>query len=150
MKYSTRLSDAVHIMVLVAIGIPDSSSAGIAKSIATNPAFVRRIMSELRKGGLLLTSKGKAAPALARDPGEITLLDVYRVAEKGKPLLHLDTHTNPECHDGIYIQHSLQESYEFLQEKMEEEMAQISLQDVIDGYYRLLEAHGHPDDTIEK
>ena len=32
--------------------------------------------------------------------------------EGNKPLLHLDTHTNPECGIGINIQYSLQEYYD--------------------------------------
>ena len=40
MKYSTKLSDAVHVMVLIAINQEKSlSSASIAESVHTNPAL---------------------------------------------------------------------------------------------------------------
>ena len=55
MKYPTRLSDAVHILAFIAL-YPDCdlTSNKLAESIQTNPAYVRQLMSALRKGGLLL------------------------------------------------------------------------------------------------
>ena len=64
----------------------------------------------------------------------ITLLDIYRAVEGEKPLLHLDTHTNPECGVGIYIQLSLQDFFDQIQGKAEEEMKSITLQDILDRY----------------
>ena len=66
----------------------------------------------------------------------ITLLDIYRAVEGEKPLLHLDTHTNPECGVGIYIQLSLQDFFDQIQEKAEEEMKSITLQDILDRYQK--------------
>ena len=68
MKYSTRLSDAVHILAFIAL-YPDCdlTSNKLAESIQTNPAYVRQLMSALRKGGLLVSVKGHPRPALARE-----------------------------------------------------------------------------------
>ena len=84
MKYPTRLSDAVHILAFIAL-YPDCdlTSNKLAESIQTNPAYVRQLMSALRKGGLLVSVKGHPRPALAHEPEKITLLDVYR-AEIGR------------------------------------------------------------------
>ena len=110
MKYSTRLSDAVHILAFIALNPNGSlSSSSIAESIHTNPGCVRQLMSALRRAGLISSVKGHPRPALTRIPALITLLDVYRAVEGEKPLLHLDTHTNPECGAGIYIQLSLRD-----------------------------------------
>ena len=46
------------------------------------------------------------------EPSAITLLDIYKAVEGDKSLLHLDTHTNPECGVGIYIQLSLQDYFD--------------------------------------
>ena len=98
MKYSTKLSDAVHIMAFIAIHQEyDLSSTVIADSIQTNPAFVRQIMMKLKKAGLMSSVNGHAKPSLAKPTEEITLLDIYKAVEGSKPLLHLDTHTNPDC-----------------------------------------------------
>ena len=64
------------------------------------------------------------------------MLDIYRAVEGEKPLLHLDTHTNPECGVGIYIQLSLQDFFDQIQEKAEEEMKSITLQDILDRYQK--------------
>ena len=86
MKYSTRLSDAVHILAFIAL-YPncDLTSNKLAESIQTNPAYVRQLMSALRKGGLLVSVKGHPRPALAREPEKITLLDAYRAVEGTSP-----------------------------------------------------------------
>ena len=136
MKYSTKLSDAVHIMAFIVIHQEyDLSSAVIADSIQTNPAFVRQIMMKLKKAGLMSSVNGHAKPSLAKPAEEITLLDIYKAVEGNKPLLHLDTHTNPECGVGINIQLALQEYYNEIQKGTETHMSGISLQDII-GLYR--------------
>lgn len=52
MKYSHRVSDAIHILVYIDV-FPerDLASQVIAQSINANPSLVRRIMSQLRVAG---------------------------------------------------------------------------------------------------
>lgn len=110
MNYSTKLSDAVHILAFIALNPTGSlSSNSIAESLHTNPGCVRQLMSALRRAGLISSIKGHPRPALEISSSSITLLDIYRAVENEKPLLHLDPHTNPECGVGICIQLSLQD-----------------------------------------
>ena len=134
MKYSTKVSDAVHILDFIVLNPKGSlSSESIAESVRTNPGCVRQFISSV---------KGHPTPSLTRSPSAITLLDVYRAVEGDRPLLHLDTHTNPECGVGIYIQLSLQDYFDRIQKKAEEEMEQITLQDILDRYQeKLLSIH---------
>ena len=135
MKYSTKLSDAVHIMAFIALNPTGSlSSDKIAESVKTNPGCVRQLMSALRRYGLIVSVKGHPRPALARDPDEINLLDIYKAVEGEKPLLHLDTHINPECGVGVNIQLALQDYYERIQQCAEMEMQRISLADILRSY----------------
>ena len=114
MKYSTKLSDTVHVMVLIAINQEKSlSSASIAESVHTNPGFVRQLMLKLKKAELMTSVAGHARPSLSKPADQITLLDIYKAVEGEKPLLHLDTHTNPD-----------------------EKMNTITLQDIINTYYQ--------------
>ena len=53
-----------------------------------------------------------------------------------KPLLHLDTHTNPECGVGVNIQYSLQDYYDEIQKLAKQKMAEISLVDIIQNYHQ--------------
>ena len=93
-------------------------------------------MSLLSKADLLKSITGHPRPELARNPEEISLLDVYKAVEGDKPLLHLDTHTNPECGVGVNIQLALQEFYDKVQKDAEDSMAGISLADIIERFYQ--------------
>ena len=139
MKYSTKLSDTVHVMVLIAINQEKSlSSASIAESVHTNPGFVRQLMLKLKKAELMTSVAGHARPSLSKPADQITLLDIYK---GDKPLLHLDTHTNPDCGVGINIQLSLQGFYNEIQKTAEEKMNTITLQDIINTYYQRTSMH---------
>ena len=79
---------------------------------------------------------GHARPSLSKPADQITLLDIYKAVEDENPLLHLDTHTNPDCGIGINIQLSLQGFYNEIQKTAEEKMNMITLQDIINTYYQ--------------
>ena len=95
-----------------------------------NPGFVQR-----KKAGLLNGMRGQAAPSLTQEPSAITLLDIYRAVEGNKPLLHLDTHTNPACGVGVNIQLALSDYYAEIQKSAESRMAEITLENIIRTYY---------------
>lgn len=135
MKYSTKLSDALHILAFLSLGTAQPlTSARIAESVKTNPAYIRQLMAALKTAGLISSTRGQASAALARAPEAITILDVYRAVEGEKPLLHWDVDTNPECGVGIYIQHSIADCYQEIQAAAEEKMAAITLADILEGY----------------
>lgn len=139
MKYPTRVSDAAHILIFIHLNPrQDLSSGAIAYSIRTNPSYVRQLMSALKKAGLLNGVRGQAAPSLAREPAAITLLDIYRAVEGDKPLLHLDTHTNPECGVGVNIQLALRDCYAEIQRCAEQRMAEITVADILEAYRRVV------------
>lgn len=132
MRYSHRLSDAVHILAYVDIyHDSDLSSTVIAASVESNPALVRRLMSALRRADLLTTQQGTAQPRLTREPATISLLDIYRAVEEDGNLLHVDDKTNPQCIVGGNIQETLRGAYSQVQRAAENQMAQISLADLI-------------------
>lgn len=135
MKYSTRLSDAMHILVMIDLyGGDRLSSERIAKSVVMNPSSVRQFMCALRNAGIVESVKGHPKVTLARPASEITMLDVYRAVEGDKPLLHLDTNTNQACGVGMNIPLVLQEYYRKVQDAAEETMSGITLQDVVDSF----------------
>lgn len=135
MKYSTRLSDAVHILVFIHQSSSSTvSSSDIAVSIQTNPSYVRQIMAQLKAAGLISSSRGQATPELGKSPEKTSLFEIYKAVEKDKPLLHLDTHTNPECGVGVNIQLALADFYKKIQNDAENSMRKITLQDIIESY----------------
>lgn len=135
MKYPTKLSDAVHVLAFLTLHPGTAlTSERIAESVRTNPAYIRQLMSALRKAGLLSSVKGHPRPALVKEPEDITLLDVYRAIEGDKPILHQDTHTNPDCGVGVNIQLTLRDYYDEIQKVAEDRMRTITLQNIIDTY----------------
>jgi DNA-binding IscR family transcriptional regulator len=133
MKYSHKLSDAVHILAYIDI-LPDTdlSSSAIAASVDSNPSLIRRLMSLLVQAGLLKTSPGKIDPKLARSADDISLLDIYLAIEDDPQLLHVDDKTNMQCIVGGNIQATLNQAYRQVQEAAQKQMAAISLQSLID------------------
>lgn len=134
MKYSHKLSDAVHVLAYIEIcqGKFDLSSNAIARSIESNPSLVRRLMSSLVKAGLLTSRPGVVEPSLAKSPADITLLDVYYAIDEDHNLLHVDDKTNMDCRVGANIQDTLEQAYAKVQADAEHSMAQITLAQLVD------------------
>jgi Rrf2 family protein len=83
MPSSTRFAAAAHLMVLLACerDKPQTSEL-LAKSLATNPAVVRRLLGALTRAGLASSRLGKGGGTrLAKGPKKITLADIYRAVE---------------------------------------------------------------------
>ncbi len=132
MKYSYKLSDAIHLLSYLKIYQDgDLSSKAIAGSIESNPSVIRQLMSDLRKAGLIDTRKGAAAPTLAKDPKNISLLEIYQAINMDHDLLHVDPKTNPQCIVGGNIQNTLNSFYNEIELAAFTKMSQITLQDVI-------------------
>ncbi|MFD1067143.1 Rrf2 family transcriptional regulator [Oceanobacillus locisalsi] len=132
MKYSTKFSDAIHILSFIYISKDqDLSSKAIAKSINTHPSYVRQIMSSLKKGGLLISVHGHPNPSLAREPEKISLLDIYNAVEGNRQLLHLKTQTNPDCIVGCNIQKITAAYFQEIQQTTEQKMQQVYLSDLL-------------------
>lgn len=135
MAYSTKLSDALHLLVFVHEQQgSDLSSEAIAASLAANASSVRQMMGRLRRARLIESVVGHAKPRLARDPEHVTMLDVYRAVEGDKPLLHWDTHTNPQCGLGVNVQVVIGEMFDDVQRQAEAAMAEVTLRRIIDEY----------------
>lgn len=133
MKYSHKLSDAVHILAYVDIFKGgDLSSRAIADSIESNPSLIRRLMSMLSKAGLLTTQSGSVSPKLSHPAANISLLNIYQALDDSTTLLHVDDKTNLNCPVGRNIQQTLDQAYQQVQTASENSMAQITLQGIID------------------
>jgi DNA-binding IscR family transcriptional regulator len=133
MKFSHKLSDAVHLLVYIEI-FPDDdlSSRAIARSIVTNPSMVRSLMMDLRKAGLLKTKQGSAEPELAKKPEEISLYDIFAAVGMDHHLLHVDEDTEQKCPVGGNIQGLLAKAYAEVEEAAFAKMREISLREIVD------------------
>lgn len=141
MMANTQLSDATHILAYVALHTNDElKSDRIASSLNTDPTMVRRMMSKLRKAGLLESTKGIAKPKLACSPVQITLRDIYLAVSTRRELLSVDRDTSQSCPVGSVIPKVMTTYYQEIQISAEGRMARITLQDVINDISLLKEA----------
>ena len=82
---NSRFAVAVHVLALMAkSGDEPVKSEQMAGSVNTNPVVIRRILCVLARAELIKSQTGAAGGSkLAREPNQITLLDVYRAMEEG-------------------------------------------------------------------
>lgn len=135
-QISTRFSMAVHTLSLIALRPKECTGDYIAGSVNTNPVVIRRIMSMLKKAGLVDVRPGVGGAYLLKDPDRITLLDIYRavdVAEENQ-LFRIHEKTNVDCPVGRDIERVLQAELEEAQSMMEQRLAQTTLGRLIERF----------------
>ncbi|OAB42758.1 Rrf2 family transcriptional regulator [Paenibacillus glacialis] len=134
MAISSRFSVAVHILSLLEISKNERlTSEIIAGSVNTNSVVVRRIMGMLNKAGLINTSPGVAGAIISRPISQITLLDVYLAVEVDLQdhLFSIHDKANPNCLVGKNIQHTLEQRFTQAQRAMENELANVTLDQIV-------------------
>src|ERR1043165_8077553 len=96
MAASCRFAFAVHVLAVLALQRAMGAGAcsdKLAHSVNTNPVVIRRLLSQLRKAGLVTTQKGSTGgAALGCPPESISLDAVYRAIE---PMPSFGTHRQP-------------------------------------------------------
>jgi len=109
MNTSCRFSVATHILTLLVFCGPDAlTSEFIAGSVNTNPVVVRRLLARLRQARLVKSQGGPGGGwQLLRDPGELTLGEVYAAVEGGTLFPPSASEPNPKCPVGKNIQQAL-------------------------------------------
>ncbi|MFJ8100126.1 MULTISPECIES: Rrf2 family transcriptional regulator [unclassified Lysinibacillus] len=134
MKISSRFTIAVHILSIIKQN-PSTicTSEFMAESVNTNPVVIRKILSYLKKAGIVQVRRGTGGAFLVKDLDTITLLEVFRsveVVEEDK-LFHLHENPNPDCPIGANIQAVLELILVQAQEAMEQVLANITMEQVI-------------------
>jgi len=136
MSANSRLTIAVHGLAWMALarerGLPWMTSDQVAASVNTNPVIIRRSLGDLRRAALVKVRRGAGAGwSLAREPGEITLLDVYDAVEH-EPLFAMHrTPPNLECPVGHGIRPALGRVYSEIDQTLRHELTRTSIADVL-------------------
>lgn len=132
--YSTKYAVSIHILSLVALKKQDSiTSDYIAHSVNTNPALVRRLMSDLKKAGFLQTQTKIGVTGLLKDPKDISLLEIFQAVETNQDLFAIHQDTNKACPVGAKIGSVLQQLNGKVQSVFELELASLHLSDILSG-----------------
>lgn len=134
MQISSRFTLAVHIMLCIDYFHKDNkvTSEFLASSTNVNPVIIRNILGQLRKGGLIKTSRGTGGSQTTRPLNEITLLDLYKSVECVDNGELFSFHDNPNqlCPVGKNIHNVLDSRLEQVQKAMEKELSDIKLSDI--------------------
>lgn len=141
---SSRVAVAVHVLAYMAWKRSEAvTSERIASSVNTNPVVVRRIVGALRNAGMVTVQPGVGGGAtLAREPEEITLLDVYRAVEDGEELFSLHpSEPSRSCNVGGNIRDVLRPIFCTAHRAMESVLDQVTIADV--GGQVMAMARGH-------
>lgn len=133
MRINTQFPVAVHILSAIAyFGNGAVPSDFIASSVGTNPVVVRRIMALLKKGGLVDTQSGVKGASLRKEPGDITLLEIYNAVRPGAdPLFDMHRNPHPACPVGSHIAEAVAQPLLNAQRAMEQELGTVTLFDVV-------------------
>ena len=133
MQFSSRLPVAVHILLAIVEfeGKEKTTSAFLAGSVNVNPVIIRNTLGQLKAAGLVTVRAGEGGSSLAKDPKDITLLDIFNAVEKKEALFHFHENPNPECPVGKNVHAVLDRRLFSIQEVMREQMESITLQYLI-------------------
>ena len=132
MPASSRLVLATHVLAALALarGVPVNSVA-LARSVNTNPAFVRRLLGALAKAGLAESQMGQGGGALLSRPAEkITLLDVYRAVDDQNLFALHHRGPNPMCPIGRNITPILEAEIAEAANALERSLAATTIADI--------------------
>lgn len=128
----SRFAVAIHALTALAVsGEQRVTSEQIAESVNTNASFIRKVLGDLRRVGLITSQGGvKGGLRLALRPEHITLQTVYEAIEDA-PLFALHTKPpNAECPVGSHIEPVLQQHFGVAERAMIESLRGVTLADV--------------------
>ena len=137
MQISSRFTVALHIFTCVDTFKDDYkiTSDFLAGSINTNPVIIRKILTQLKKAGLITVARGTGGIAPTRDLKEISFYDVYEAIEpvENGELFNFHADPNPKCPVGRNIHALLDDKLKVIQLAMENEMRKYTIDDLRSG-----------------
>ena len=135
MAANSQFAVAVHILVMLAkSGKENVKSDCIAASVNTNAVVIRRLLCGLQQAKLVVSQTGaNGGTRLARQPENITLLEVYRSARPHAEVFALHRQApNQNCFIGKNISKVLEKLQIEIDEAVEEKLVHYSLADVLE------------------
>lgn len=139
MQFSSRLPIAVHVLLAIVEfeGREKTTSVFLAGSVNVNPVIIRNMLGQLKAAGLITVKAGEGGASLAKEPKDISLMDVFHAVEKEEELFHFHENPNPECPVGKHVHAVLDDRLSAIQEAMFKQMSDVTLQDLMDDMNRL-------------
>ena len=133
MSSSSRFAVAVHVLTLMAWSDDESlKSEQMAESVNTNPVVIRRMLCELAEDKLVVSHTGATGGSrLAREPAQISLLDVYRAVECPDVFSLHPKRPSHRCPVGATIGPLLKDVRGEIDSAIEDVLGKITIEDVV-------------------
>jgi Rrf2 family protein len=130
---NTQFAIAIHALTLLALAEgAQETSTEMASSVNTNPAFLRRVLGDLSRAGLVESQPGaRGGWRLRRAPEAITLREIFRAVDE-RHLLAMHHHPNPDCPVGAVIQTTLETYFGEAEAAFEQTLAGRTLAQVVE------------------
>lgn len=130
LRMNTRFVIAVHTLVHLSLADdPPLNSEAIAASVDTNPAFIRQILGTLRDGGLVEARRGPSGGfSLAKDPTDISLLDVYQTLDSSRIIDLPEYEPHPNCPIGSHLRPTMFDVLMPAEDAIKEEFSGITVE----------------------
>lgn len=125
---------AVHVLTMLASNCDERVKSGyLAKSVNTNAVVIRRLLCDLHDAGMVVSRTGySGGTCLTKDPGEISLLDVYRAVSHGEVFSLHRQKPDQDCPVGRNIESVLCNLQKEIDSAIEERLGSYTLKDVMD------------------
>ena len=129
----TKFSVAVLSLVLISESQVPINSNQIALSIGTNASYIRKILSLLKKAGIIQSHRETGAYVLKTTPDELTLLSIYKSVMDNGEIHLLDIHQNPydQYIVGKHIKPVLGSMFNKMEEAFVHQLSIMTLRDCI-------------------
>ncbi|WP_289186682.1 Rrf2 family transcriptional regulator [uncultured Dubosiella sp.] len=135
MQISSRFTIAVHMLIAMDVFQNDRkvTSDFLSQSIHVNPVVIRRLLSKMKKAGLIDVQRGSGGATIAKPLDSITLYDVYETVESidENGLFHFHEDPSRQCPVGRNIHFVLDPKLDAAQTALETELKKTTLQDVV-------------------
>ena len=143
----TRFSVAVHALVLISEAPLTINSDQMAASVGTNASYIRKILSLLKKAGIVDGHRGIGGYSLTAASEQITLLQIYQAVMEKVKIHLLDIHQNPsdQCIVGQYIRPALTDMFAEAEDAFTRALAGKTLADCIDAIRKKMDGAAKPD-----
>lgn len=135
MQISSRFTIAIHIFACMETFGDEYkiTSDFLASSINVNPVIIRKLLSQLKKAGLIEVARGTGGTTAVKPIDEITFYDVYLAVDllEDGDLFHFHENPNPACPVGKNIHMALDDKLADIQDAMENQMKKYTIADVV-------------------
>ena len=136
MQIPSRFTIATHMLMVIALKGKETkvTSDFLAESVGVNPVIIRKTLSQLKKAELITVARGTGGAEIIKNLKDISLLDIYRAVEclgKTGQLFSFHENPNPNCPVGAHIHQVLDQKLDKIQQTMEAELSQTSLEQVV-------------------